>query len=222
MNKGKFIVIDGTDGSGKATQTKLLVDRLEKEGYSVKTIDFPQYETKSASMVENYLLLGKYGTADEVGPYKASIFYACDRYDASFKIRKWLDEGNIVIADRYVGSNMAHQGGKIEDKSEREKYFEWNYDLEFRIFNIPKPDINFILHVKAEISQRLAKERESSDKRDIHESDINHLKKAEETYLELSTEYNEFQLIECVEDEKLLSIEDIQEKLYQKVKEIID
>ena len=195
MNKGKFIVVDGTDGSGKATQTKLLVKKLLDEGYSVKTIEFPQYATKSAGMVENYLLLGKYGTAEDVGPYKASIFYACDRYDASFKMRKWLEEGNIVIADRYVGSNMAHQGGKIKDVEERKKYFNWNYNLEFKIFEIPKPDINFILHVKAEISQKLAKKRKTSDKRDIHEKNINHLRDAEKTYLELASTYKEFELM---------------------------
>ena len=110
MKKGKFIVIDGTDGSGKATQTKLLVKKLRKEKYKVKLADFPQYNKKSAGLVEEYLS-GKYGTEKNVGPYVASIFYACDRYDASFKIRKWLKEGNIVISNRYVTANMGHQGG---------------------------------------------------------------------------------------------------------------
>ena len=107
---GKFIVIDGTDGSGKATQTELLVKRLAQAGYEVVMADFPQYGQKSAGLVEHYLN-GKYGTALDVGPYRASIFYAADRYDASFQIRQWLKEGKIVISNRYVTANMAHQGG---------------------------------------------------------------------------------------------------------------
>src|SRR3990172_11995897 len=107
--KGKLIVIDGTDGSGKATQTKLLIKRLKKEGSKTAALEFPQYGAKSAGLIENYLA-GLYGTADEVGPYRASVFYAVDRYDASQKIRRWLTEGRVVVADRYVTANMGHQG----------------------------------------------------------------------------------------------------------------
>ncbi len=109
---GKFIVIEGLDGSGKSTQSKLLTQYLRKEGYKVEKIDFPQHGEKSAGLVDEYLN-GKYGSSEEVGPYRASVFYACDRYDASFKIRKWLKEGKIVVSDRYVASNVGHQGGKI-------------------------------------------------------------------------------------------------------------
>ena len=139
---GKFIVIDGTDGSGKGTQTKILVKRLENLGYDVAMADFPQYGQASAGLVEQYLN-GNYGTAEEVGPYKASIFYACDRYDASFKIRKWLEEGKIVISNRYVTANMGHQGGKISNRKKRKKYFDWLYELEYKIFNIPKVEVSF-------------------------------------------------------------------------------
>jgi len=110
--KGKFIVIDGSDGSGKATQTKILIDTLKKQKYRIKTIEFPQYGKKSAAMVEQYLT-GKYGTANDVGPYVASVFYAVDRYAASFKIRDWLKKGNIVVSNRYVSSNKGHQLTKI-------------------------------------------------------------------------------------------------------------
>ena len=103
---GKFVVIEGLDGSGKSTQSKLLTERLKKEGREVVTIDFPQYGTKSAGLVEEYLN-GKYGTAEQVGPYRASVFYACDRYDASSKIKKWLSEGKIVVSDRYIVSPNA-------------------------------------------------------------------------------------------------------------------
>lgn len=154
MKKGKFIVIDGTDGSGKATQMKLLVKELRKKGYKVEVFDFPQYGKKSAGLVEEYLN-GKYGSAQDVGPYRGSIFYACDRYAASFKIRKFLEEGKIVISNRYVTANMGHQGGKIKNPKERKRYFNWLYDLEYRIFEIPKPDLNIILHVDAAIAQKL-------------------------------------------------------------------
>ncbi|MEK7097993.1 MAG: thymidylate kinase, partial [Patescibacteria group bacterium] len=135
QKKGKFIVIDGTDGSGKTTQLGLLAERLKNLGHLVEIADFPQYNTKSAGLVEEYLS-GKYGSADEVGPYRASIFYACDRYDASFKIRKWLEEGKIVISNRYVTANMGHQGGKIDGEKERKEYFDWLYNLEYETFSI--------------------------------------------------------------------------------------
>ena len=97
---GKFIVIDGIDGSGKATQTNIIINRFKQLKYQVETADFPQYGTKSAGLVEEYLN-GKYGGPKEVGPYAASIFYAVDRYDASFKIKKWLKQGKIVISNHF-------------------------------------------------------------------------------------------------------------------------
>ena len=124
MTRGTFIMLEGTDGSGKGTQTERLVKRLIDEGYVVEQISFPQYGEKSATMVEAYLN-GEHGTAEEVGPYKASIFYAVDGFSASNQIRNWLLEGKIVIANRYVASNMGHQGGKIKCPEERKKYFDW-------------------------------------------------------------------------------------------------
>lgn len=213
-----FIVIDGTDGSGKKTQTALLIERLKKEGYPMETIQFPQYNVKSTGLVEEYLS-GKYGTADEVGPYRASIFFACDRYDASFKMRKWLEEGKIVVADRYVTSNMGHQGSKIGNPEERKKYFEWNYNLEYNIFGLPEPDINIILHVPVEISFRLIQERQREQ--DIHEKDYNHLQKAENTYLQMARMFPGLKLIECTKDDKLMSREEISELVWAEVKKVL-
>ncbi len=225
MKKGKFIVIDGTDGSGKGTQTNLLIKRLKKEGHDVKMADFPQYGKKSAGMVEEYLN-GKFGTADEVGPYRASIFYACDRYDANFKIKKWLDDGKIVISNRYVTANMGHQGGKIKDKNKRRDYFKWLYDIEFRIFNIPKPDLNIILHVDAAIAQKLVDQKEKrayieKGKRDIHEKDLKHLRNAEMVYLEITKIFKDFCLIECVENGLIMTKSEIADLLWKKVKKVI-
>ncbi len=222
--KGKFIIIDGTDGSGKTTQLKLLEEKLKKENYNIETIDFPQYNTKSAGLVEEYLE-GKYGSPEEVGPYRASIFYACDRYDASFKIKKWLSEGKIVLANRYVASNMGHQGGKIENKEERKKYFEWNYNLEYNIFKIPKPDLSIILHVKSEVSQKLSLQRNREDwkgkTKDIHEEDLNHLKKAELVYLEISKMFPEFILIECSSQDEILTRKEIHKLVWSEVNKFL-
>ena len=125
-----LIVIDGTDGSGKETQSKRLLQHLEEEGFPATYADFPQHGQKSAGMVDNYLN-GKYGTSNEVDPKIASVFYALDRYDASFAIRKNLDGGKIGVCNRYVPSNMGHQGGKIGDKGKRRDYLEWLEEFEY-------------------------------------------------------------------------------------------
>ncbi len=217
--KGIFIMIEGTDGSGKATQTDLLVEKLQKEGRGVKQISFPQYGERSAVMVEDYLN-GKFGSADEVGPKTASLFYAIDRYAGAPKIREWLEQGNIVIANRYVASNMGHQGGKIKDEEKMKEYFAWEYDLEYNILNIPKPDVNIILHVTPEISQQLVDKKEEREylqgkKRDIHEDDLDHLYAAEQAYLKINEIYPEFTMIECVEDGKILSLENIHNQVWE-------
>jgi dTMP kinase len=224
MEKGVFIVIGGTDGSGKTVQTKKLVENLKNAGKDVETIEFPQYGQKSAALVEEYLN-GKYGTAEDVGPYRASIFFACDRYDASFKIKKWLEEGKIVIANRYTSANMGHQAGKIKDPAERDKFLEWLEDLEFNIFQIPKPDATILLFMPPEIGQKLVdkkghREYIGGNKRDIHEADINHLKDAAEAYAYCAKKYD-WLVIDCAPDNKLREIEDISKEVFEKVNEKI-
>ncbi|MBM3251062.1 MAG: thymidylate kinase [Candidatus Nealsonbacteria bacterium] len=233
-HKGKLIVLEGLDGSGKSTQCKLLIKGLKKEGYKVETIDFPRHGEKPAWLVDEYLR-GRYGTAKEVGPYRASIFYALDRYDAGSQIRKWLKEGKIVIADRYSASNIGHQGGKIKNRKERKRYFDWLYNLEYEILNIPKPDYNFILKTSPEFSLRLAnkitdKEKQArrrvyldkSEKKDIHEKDKKHLQEALRSYLHAAREFPEdFKIIECLEKGKLLSPETIHQKIWKIIKNIL-
>lgn len=233
LYSGKFVVFEGIDGSGKSTQTKLLIKRLRKEGFKTAFIDFPQHGQKSAGLVDEYLL-GKYGKLEEVTPYQASIFYTCDRYAASFKIKKWLKEGKIVIADRYIGSNIGHQGGKIKNKKLRKKYFKWLYDLEYRIFKIPKPDINFILKVPPHIGYLLSgkitdkkKKRKKETylgkrKKDIHEKDLIHLIKTEKSYLHVAEEFpKDFKVIECFQNGKLLPPESVHKKILEIVKKIL-
>lgn len=225
IRSGKFIVIDGTDGSGKTTQLNLLASKLKDEGYAVAIADFPQYNTKSAGMVEEYLS-GKYGGANDVDPYQASIFYAVDRYDASFKIKEWLKEGKIVLANRYVSSNLGHQGGKFDNPLERKLFFNWLYDLEYRLFSVPKPDLSLILHVEANIAQQLATKRQREDwtgkTKDIHENDLNHLKKAEQVYLEIAQTFPDFKLIKCTNQGKILPPEEINYLIWIYIKRIIN
>ena len=230
--KGNFFVFEGLDGSGKATQSKLLLEFFKKEGYKVEKIDFPQYGKKSAGMVENYLT-GTYGSSEEVGPYVASIFYASDRYDTGFKIKKWLEEGKIVISDRYVISNVGHQGGKLIEKPEEwEKYVNWLYNLEYNIFKIPKPDYTFILKTSPELSMKMSNKITDSQKKekrvsylgddkkqDIHEADINHLKNTLLSYIKISEKFpEEFKIIECVKNETMLPPEVIADKILKLVK----
>jgi len=222
MPQGHLFVIDGTDGSGKATQTKILVERMQKEGYTVQTISFPQYGKKSAGLVEEYLS-GTYGTPQEVGPYRASIFYAADRYDASFQMQTWLSEGSHVIADRYVGSNMGHQGGKISDPTERKTFFDWALEIEHEFFGIPRPTLNLVLFVPPEISIQLARERttasgyKNAGTKDIHEEDEDHIRKASEAYLDLTRHYDNFLLIPCTQDGQMKTREEIHTQIWQTI-----
>ncbi len=227
MPKGKFFVIEGVDGSGKATQTKLLANALIKQGHKVERVNFPQYGTKSAGLVENYLT-GMYGASEQVGPYRASIFYASDRYDLSFKIKKWVDEEKIIISDRYTASNIGHQGGKlIKNKKAWEKYVSWLHDLEYNIFKIPKPDYTLILKISPELSMQNSnkitdkekiKKRKSylgdSKKQDIHEADKMHLINTLKSYVAISKKYpKEYKIIECEQNEKFLPLDVIHKKI---------
>ena len=223
---GKFIVIDGTDGSGKATQTELLVNKLKEKGYNVEIADFPQYGEPSCVMVEEYLN-GKLGEEHEVTPYQASVFYAVDRYAASPKIRKCLKEGKIVVSNRYVSANMGHQAGKIKENSGRDKYLKWLEDLEYGIFKIPKADLTVLLFVPPEINQKLVEEKGTREYQkegtvhDIHTKSLTHLSNAANAYKYVAEKYS-FPIIECTKNDKLMSKEEIHELVWNKVSQILE
>jgi dTMP kinase len=220
-------VLDGTDGVGKRTQTELLVSRMISEGYEVGMTDFPQYGERSAIMVEDYLA-GKYGSADEVGPYVASLFYAADRFAASRMIEEALSTGRHVVSNRYTASNMGHQGGKIKDLEERKKYWRWLMELEFEIMKLPRPTLTIILRVPAEIAQTMALARGRQEyllkKKpvDIHEAYVEHLKATEEAYLQLPQMFpDDFLLVECHEDNMVLPANEISDRIWKVVKPLL-
>jgi dTMP kinase len=219
MANGKLIVIEGTDGSGKATQTKHLVGRLRAEGRQVATFSFPQYKKKSAGLVEEYLS-GKYGPPDSVSPYAASLFYAVDRFDIAGEIRAALDRGEDVVLDRYVDSNAGHQGGKIRDPGERAVFLEWLYQIEYEILGIPRPNLVIMLYMPLEISRKLVDQR--GGVKDGHEANLDHLKNAEDSYLWLVGEHSEDHvMVECAPGGEVLPPESIAEDVYQLVKPLL-
>lgn len=225
QHQGTFIVIEGTDGSGKGTQFKRLVARLESEGYDVATFDFPQYDQPSSYFVREYLN-GKYGTADAVGPYTGSLFYALDRYEAAPKIRQALAEGKVVLANRFTGSNMAHQGTKFANAEQRKGYFIWLDNLEFQMLGIPRPDQSIVLRVPAEIAQQLVDQKDersyTDKKRDIHEADLRHLQRAVEVYDDLCHLFpKDFLRIDCVRSGKLMSIDQVEDMVWHTVQPLL-
>lgn len=214
MSRGKLIVLDGGDGSGKTVQTDLLIARFRKEGLPAQTVSYPRYETPTGAIVKSYLN-GAFGPPMEIGAKPASIFYAMDRW-VSFREGALapLDSGVHMVANRYAASNMAHQGSKIVDPAERTAFFRWNDELEHVIYGIPRPDLNVILHVPADVSISLIDGR--GNVKDGHEN-VEHLRRAEATYLELARSFPGFVLVECVRDGRLLPREEIHELVWAEV-----
>jgi dTMP kinase len=217
--QGTFIVIEGADGSGKTTQLELLRSKLIELGYDIVVFDFPRYNEPSSYFVREYLS-GNYGSVDEVGPYTASLFYALDRYAAAKKIREALASGKVVLADRYVGSNMAHQGTKFRNVEERRGYFIWLDNLEFEMLGIPRPTMSFVLDAPFALSQKLLDKRvaETAIPRDIHEVDLNHLQKALTVFEDMCQLFpKDFVRIDTARNDELLSPEAVHSILWQKI-----
>lgn len=214
--KGKIIVIEGTDCSGKATQSALLIERLKKEGKKCITISFPCYDTPTGKIVggpylgKTEICEGYFESATALDPKIASLYYAADRKYNIGKVLEYVEKGYIVILDRYVTSNLAHQGGKILDKDERFYMYQWIDKLEYWLLELPKPDKTIFLHVPYDFAKELKKNREHLDQ---HELNPEHLKNAERAYVELAELYN-WNKVECVKDNKLRTIEDINDEIY--------
>lgn len=212
--KGKLIVIEGLDGSGKATQAKLLAQTLAENGERVKKITFPDYESDSSALVRMYLH-GEFGSKPgDVNAYAASAFYAVDRY-ASFK-KDWgevYQSGGLIIADRYATSNGIHQCSKL-DESEWDEYLKWLDDFEYKKLGIPAPDTVIYLKADTDISQKLMSGRYGGDesKKDIHEGDIEYLRRSQKAAAYCAQKLG-WKTVECVQDGKMRTIEDIHNEI---------
>jgi dTMP kinase len=222
---GKLIVIEGTDSSGKETQTKKLYERLANEVEKVRKISFPNYESPACEPVKMYLA-GAFGdNALNVNPYPVSTMFAIDRY-ASYKMdwESFYNAGGIIVTDRYTTSNMVHQASKIENIDEKSKYLGWLEDLEYNKMGIPKPDLVIFLNMPTEMAVKLMEARKNKitgeEKKDIHEKDTSYLKKSYNNACDIAKKYN-WQEIKCVENKRLKTIEEIGEEIYTLVKEIL-
>lgn len=222
---GKLIVIEGTDSSGKETQTKKLYERLANEVEKVRKISFPNYESPACEPVKMYLA-GAFGdNALNINPYPVSTMFAIDRY-ASYKMdwESFYNVGGIIVTDRYTTSNMVHQASKIENIDEKSKYLGWLEDLEYNKMGIPKPDLVIFLNMPTEMAVKLMEARKNKitgeEKKDIHEKDTSYLKKSYDNACDIAKKYN-WQEIKCVENKRLKTIEEIGEEIYTLVKEIL-
>jgi dTMP kinase len=215
-NRGKLIVIDGGDGSGKTVQAKLLLEYLQKKGIPTKYMDFPRYQTFYGKLVAQFLR-GEFGSIDQVSPYLASLTYALDRAHAKEEMHDFLEKGGYIVANRYATSNMAHQGTKFTNLTEREKFLQWEYELEYIQQGIPKEDIVIYLYVPwkigIELTEKKGAQSHLNGKKDIHEQDTDHRKAVENMYLELTKKYDHWVKIDCTHDSHLLSPEEIHEKV---------
>ena len=217
---GKIIVIEGTDSSGKETQTKLLEERLISEGKKCIHFSFPMYNTPTGKIIgEAYLGKSDMGNslfeegAINVDPKVVCLYYAADRKYNMPEILKYLEDDYYVLLDRYTTSNLAYQGSKIEDSEERFNMYQWIDKLEYWLLQLPKPDKTIFLHVPYKFSKELKKNREITDE---YEKTEDYLKKAEQAYIELSELYN-WDIVNCVENDSLKSIEEINNEIYNKV-----
>lgn len=222
---GKLFVIDGTDGSGKQTQSNLLKERLKKENIDFKSVSFPNYDSPSSALVKMYLA-GEFGNDPmQINPYIASTFYAVDRY-ATFQkeLKNYYDNGGIIIADRYTTSNMVHQAGKIKDDEERNKFLDWLWNYEFNFYGLPVPTQVIFLNMPTEYAEQLMKNRENKitheSKKDIHENNKQHLIDAYNEACKLSKKFNWIE-VKCVKDNQIRTIEDISNEIYDKIKKYI-
>lgn len=225
MAKGKLIVIEGTDCSGKETQTKLLISKLREKNIMVDNFSFPNYNSPTGKIIggpylgKNYICDSYFKEGPtHVDPKVASLYYAADRKYNIDKITFLLENGANIILDRYIYSNMAHQGGKIKHANERKKMYKWLEQLEFDLLELPKPDVKIFLYVPLEVSMKIRKNRKEIF--DQHESNLDHLKHAEQAYLELVDLYN-FIKIDCTIDNKMKSIEEINEEICKYLKKVL-
>ena len=215
---GKLIVIEGTDGSGKSTQFKLLTSRLEAENHAFQKLVFPQYAEPSSALIRMYLG-GEFGNSpSDVNAYAASAFYAVDRYASYKKVwGEWYNHGGLIVSDRYTTSNAVHQTSK-EPEEKQAEFLEWLYAFEYDRLGLPRPDLTIYLDVPTDFTEKMMRSREAATNThaDIHEQDLDYLATCRRMGKNAAKFYN-WTVIECVRDGAMRSIEDIHEEIYRHV-----
>ena len=215
---GKLIVIEGTDGSGKSTQFKLLTERVAREGHEFQRLVFPQYREESSALIRMYLG-GEFGTRpSDVNAYAASAFYAVDRYASYKKVwGQWYENGGLVLSDRYTTSNAVHQASK-EPEEKQAEFLKWLYEFEYDRLGLPAPDLTIYLDVPTDFTEKMMRSREAATNThaDIHEQDLEYLATCRKTGKAAAEFYN-WTVIDCVRDGAMRSIEDIHEEIYRHV-----
>lgn len=222
--KGKLIVIEGGDGSGKATQAQMLVEYLKKRKIPVKYVDFPQYYSSFHGKTVARFLRGEFGTIDQVSPYLICLAFALDRASVKKEMDDFLEKGGIIIANRYATSSMTHHGAKFNEKRDRQEFIKWVYDLEYKVNKIPKENLVIYLYVPWQIGLSLTQNKPArayleGKTSDIHEQNIDYRKSVEKMYLHFSTFYKHWVKIDCCQNGKILPRQVIHQKILQVLKE---
>ena len=220
---GKLIVIEGTDGSGKSTQFRMLSEHLEKDAVSFKHIVFPRYSEESSALIRMYLG-GQFGDKPaDVNAYTASAFFAVDRF-ASYKMDwgKWYEEGGLILSERYTTSNAVHQASK-EPEEKQKDFLGWLYDFEYNKMGLPRPDLTIYLDVPTDFTEKLLRHREAdtNTKADIHEKDMQYLATCRKTG-RTAADYYGWSVIHCVENGAMRSMEDIHQEIYKMVTQCLE
>ncbi len=225
MYTGKLIVVDGGDGAGKATQVALLAERLRTEGWAVETLDFPQYTQNTFGQLLRECLDGKRGAFMSVDARIASTLYAADRYESKPKLLQWLEEGKVVILDRYTSANMLHQGGKINDEAERRAFLGWIDHVEHHVFGLPRPDLIVYLNVPFKVRTAMKRAAVAAGKHgaavDLAEADEHHQEQMEESARTIVSEKNSWQVVTCSVGETIRSREEIHQDVYDEVRPVL-
>ena len=220
---GKLIVIEGTDGSGKSTQFRLLTESVERAGYEFRKLVFPQYKEESSALIRMYLG-GQFGDKpSDVNAYAASAFYAVDRYASYKKVwGEWYENGGLVLSDRYTTSNAVHQASK-EPEEKQAEFLGWLYEFEYDKLGLPRPDLTIYLDVPTEYTEKLMRGREAATgtHADIHEQDLAYLATCRKMG-RAAAEYYGWTVIHCVRDGEMRSIEDIHEEICSHVKACLE
>lgn len=221
--KGKLIVIEGADGTGKATQAELLVQYLKKNHIRIKYYDFPQYHRNFFGDMVARFLRGEYGTFHQSSPYLVSLPYALDRSTVGKEMKTWLARGGWIVCNRYVSSHLAHQTAKMKTAKERNAFIRWDEHLEYDVLGVPKEDLVICLNVPTKIASKLTSRKHTrsymkAKGKDLSERDLKHQKVASDMYVLLSKRLKHWRLIRCVDRKgNLLPIATIHEKVVQSI-----